>query len=54
MKGLTIKMNQAEDRISGFEYKIEDLDQISKEHEKIKVIGKESTGNIGHQKKANL
>lgn len=33
-KGLTIRMNQAEDRVSGFEDKIEDLDQISENTKK--------------------
>ena len=34
MKGLAIRMNQAEDRVSRLEDKIEDIDQISEEHKK--------------------
>ena len=41
---LTGRMNQTEDRISGLEDKVDDLDQIRKEYETLKNIGK------GHRK----
>lgn len=52
-KGLAIRMNQAEDRVSGFEDKIEDLDQISEEHEKNPRKGTHKIHKepIGHFKK---
>lgn len=45
-------MNQAEDRLSELEDKIEDLDQISKEYEKNLKVHREGTyKKIGHNNK---
>lgn len=47
-------MNQGEDRISGLEFKVEELDHSSKEHDKNnnkKNTWKVYAENLGHQKK---
>lgn len=42
-------MNWAEDRISGLKGTTEDLDQISREYEKIERTEKEQAGNVGQE-----
>ena len=52
-------MIQAEGKIAGLKYKVEGLDQISKEYEKLNTHthmggGEEHTGNVGYHGKKQM
>lgn len=50
---MTNRMNQVEERGSVLKDKAEDLDEVSKEMKKIKILGKEHIGNVGYQQNQN-
>lgn len=51
MESLRSRKNQIEDRISGLEDKVWDMDKIRKNMKKEKNKGKRHTENIGHHEK---